>query len=55
MAIWYDEEYVVANLTNKTDYARAEICKFNPVFVYPKFEYRYSFFFLPCFWKSKSK
>ena len=55
MAIWYDEEYVVANLTNKTDYARAEICKFNPVFVYLKFEYRYSFFFLPCFWKSKSK
>ena len=55
MAIWYDEEYVVANLTNKTDYAKAEICKFNPVFVYLKFEYRYSFFFLPCFWKSKSK
>ena len=51
MAIWYDEEYVVANLTNKTDYARAEIYKFNPVFVYLKFEYRYSFFFLPCFWK----
>ena len=30
MAIWYDEEYVVANLTDKTDYVRAEICKFNP-------------------------
>ena len=30
IAIWNDEEYLVANLTEKTDYARAEICKFNP-------------------------
>ena len=30
MAIWNDEEYVVVNLTDKIDYARAEICKFNP-------------------------
>ena len=30
MAIWNDEEYLVVNLTDKTDYARAEICKFNP-------------------------
>ena len=29
MAIWNDYEYLVANLTNKTDYATAEICKFN--------------------------
>ena len=29
MAIWNDEEYLVANLTDKTDYARAEICKFS--------------------------
>ena len=30
MAIWNDEEYVVVNLTDKIDYVRAEICKFNP-------------------------
>ena len=29
MAIWNDEEYLVANLIDKTDYARSEICKFN--------------------------
>ena len=29
MAIWNDEEYLVANLTDKTEYATAEICKFN--------------------------
>ena len=28
MAIWNDEEYV--NLTDKIDYVKAEICKFNP-------------------------
>ena len=35
---------MVVNLTDKIDYVRAEICKFNPVFVYLKFEYRYNFF-----------
>ena len=30
MAIWNGEEYVVVNLTDKIDYVRAEICKFNP-------------------------
>ena len=30
VAILNDEEYLVANLTDKTDYALAEIYKFNP-------------------------
>ena len=55
MAIWYDEEYVVANLTDKTDYARAEICKFNPCLCIISSSADIIFFFLPCFWKSKSK
>ena len=55
MAIWYDEEYVVANLTNKTDYARAEIGKFNLCSSIIGSRAGIIFFFLPCFWKSQNR